>query len=356
VGAVRERRRADIDDLLSMFLGVDREVFADVMAAKESFWAALSRSSDITHYCSKLYGRFLFVFPAPPELREFVEEHGWLGNWEVAEFSAEVPVSELVEAGAPGAEHYDEVCSACRAALYLTYTREPDIPGGAAVLVLQLYHRPEEHWYEEEEVVSALYIPAYTLDGGRLGIDASRLQEEVDEVLSAAEELGGVPGAKPPSVVDMAATAAWLASRSRGEWGEAAASTAAGLATTLVSAVAAAIHEIRRASRVRVGGLGYSTIEEKAEEVRRKALEVYSMVAEWASAGHADLPEEVEKFIMNNYSTVKESLRIAAIPNSARYAIEAAHESVEFFLNNAVAEAAATRAAAEVLASLSEPE
>jgi len=353
VGSVRERKRTYIDDLLSEFLSVDRERFADVMAARESHWAALSRSTDITLYCSKRYGRFLFVFPAPPELREFVEEHRWLGNWEVVEFPAEIPVSELVEAGAPGAEYCDKVCSACRAALYLTYTREPDVPGGAVTLVLQLYYKPED-WYAKDEVVSALYIPAYTLDGSRLGIDASRLQEEVDEMLSAAKKLDGVPSAKPPPVVDLAATAAWLAGRYREEWGDTVASTAAGLATTLMPAVAAALHEIRRASRIRVSGLDYSTIE-KAEAVRRKALEVYSMVAEAAAAGHAHLPEEAEKFIIDNYSAVKESLAIAASPRSTMYSVDGARIGAEWFLNDAVAEAAATRAAAEVLASLSEP-
>jgi len=360
VGSARERERGG-SGRLSVLLRAGREVFADVAAAMVSSDAALKCVYSVVDYNTVNYGVHLFALPVSLGLKEVVEEYGWPGGSGAAgggaEFSVEVPVSELVEAGAPGAEYCARLCSGCK--VKLSFSCPSDF--GDYLLNLEMYFEDSR---EGEEGLRKLPISlkAYAnIGGGRLGLDPEHLRTGVGDLVDIAKilEVGlRTPEAGALSLLDLAE---WLASRSRDEWGDAAAGAAARAAAALSLVHAAAFHEVWRASRVRVGGLGYPAVEEVAEAVRRKALEVYSMVAEWASAGHADLPREVKEIEIGGRWTVGEVLDSAArVLNTSVGGAEGfviyARADAERLLNQAIAVGAAARVATEVLASLSDPE
>jgi len=344
VGSAREREGGGGSDHLPVPLRAGREVFADVAAAMASEEAASQCSSGVLSYTSSHYYGSLFAFPAPPGLGELLEVHG-------AEFrfSAEAPVHRLVAAGAPGAAYCAELYGMCWVRLGFSGSRS------GVSLNLNLYHCRLLAGIEEVDLLD-IGLSASTLGGSRIGITVKDFLGQLyglEDVARGVRSAFGIPGSRA-LVLSLLDLAAWLARKSKKKWGDAA-DAAAGLVATLSPVLAAASHEVRRASRVRVSGLDYPAVKEAAEEARRRALEAYSTIVEKAATGQGPVPKEVKRVMIGGRLSVGRVLKAAARPDSAKAAISASLFNAGEHIKYAVWSAAAARAAAEVLASLSEP-
>jgi len=349
VGGVEEREEGGCGSVPAL-PGAGRREFADIAAAMASLDVASECERTIRTHSSEWYGRSLFTFPAPPELKELVGACGQPGDHDVDVFLMYVPVGELVAAGAPGADHLARLCSSCRAWLSFSFSHGAASPGESIRLSLRI---------DTCGGSLGLSLSAGIAGGSRLAIGPPAFLTMVAGLADTSEDVKsrlGIPEFDATQLLDLAV---WLAMRSKEEWGDTAAGTAAGLASALSPAIAAALHEVRRALGVQVGGLGLPAIEDVAEEVRRKALEAYPAVAGAAAPGHRPLPREVREVRIGGHLTVGEVWkvlrRVVSMSSAEQYA-RLAHTAAEEALSRAVRKAAELRAAAEVLASLSEPE
>jgi len=358
VNSAKEREEGGY--LVSTFLGIGRDGFADVAAAIASLRAADGCERAVEAYNSAKYARPVYVFPAPPGLREFVEKYERLSR---NKYSVDIPVHELVAANAPGAEYCRGLCSTCGVELCTCEVKLYFIHGlylGRRFYTeLELYladHSREEAGLEYLPLDLLLSLPADIVSGSKLGVVASYFPMNPDDIANIARKMRERFRALGVNIAPLLDLVAWLARESRRKWGDAAADTAAGLAAALLPAAVSAFHEVQRAFRIRVAGLGYPAVEEAAEEARREALEVYSMVAEKvAAAGHTYLPKWAGEIKIKGYMDVWEVMwRVTSsggVEGSASYL-----RAAERTLSRAVAKATAARAAAEILASLSDPE
>jgi len=347
VGAVRGK--GDVQDPVHVLLRTGREVFADTAAAMASLRVA-SEYEDKVKACLGKYSKHVFAFPVPPGVKELVEkckQSACIG------LSAGVPVRKLVAAGAPGAGLCARLCSKCMVGLYFAYTYGTPYDR----IVLRLYFDDGQGKGAGLDVLGlSLSLSAYIVSGSRFGTTATGFLADIVSLKSLAGEMREEPGAPEAGTAQLLDLMAWLASRSRGEWSDTVSGTAAGLVATLSPVLAAAFHEVQRASRVQARGLDYPAME-VVKEVRDEALRVYSAIAEAAgAAGHGHLPIEVE-----DTSIKVEGVTVWRVLDKIEYS----HKTVrpgsfersasEGILNSATKNAAAVRAAAEILASLSEP-
>jgi len=355
VGAVvggTVEREAGVYGPLSVLLRIGREGFADVAAAKVSQEAALERLIATVLYQERYYSGSPYVLPAPPGLEEIVKRCGRQGGDGEACFSASIGVPEhgLAAAGAHAAEYLGRLRGVSRASLRFSYVR--DSRGDYISLSLRLYCGPGE-----EDAALDLRLFVRVLGGGIPGIDAGGLLVQVDDLIAAAGALKTGAGVLLPPLAGLVVR---LSRESRGEWGEAAAGTAAWLATTLLSVTGAALHEVQRASRIQAAGLEYSAIAEAAEEARSRALEAYSGIAEEAASGQVlSLLDLMRIIIWSTHErrvSVWEVLDSVADPGKVGEYIRSARAEAKEDLNKAIWMTTGMRAAAEILASLSEPE
>jgi len=359
VNSAKEREEGGY--YVSTFLRIGRDGFADVAAAIASLRAADGCELAVEAYNSAKYARPVYVFPAPPGLREFVEKYEHLSR---NKYFVDIPVHELAAANAPGAEYCRGLCSTCEVGLCTCEVKLYFIHGlylGRRIYIeLELYladHSREEAGLEYLSLDLLLSLSADIVEGSKLGVGASYFPMSPNGIANIARRMRKrfrVPEANIAPLLDLMV---WLAKKSRRKWGDTVASTAAGAAAALLPAAVSTSYEIQRAFRIRVSGLEYPAIEEVAEEVRREALEVYSRVAEKvAAAGHKYLPNWAGEIKIKDYMDVWEVMLRATSSSSVEASVGYARAAAEGILGRAAAKATAARAAAEVLASLSDPE
>jgi len=347
VGSAREREEAGAYRV-SKSLGIGRSVFADAAAAEASSMAALDCMIKASHYLER-YSDLLYTLPAPPELREFVEwlERHWGGD---AFFgSVEVVKHRLAGASGPATEYFRRLRGVHGASLFFSYDKVVhSYLTAMAKLEILLHYGPEEG-----DAVSELDLSAYVIDGSKLCISVGRLLSKVLDLVIMSNMLKmGVSALLPP----LAGLVVWLARGLKERWGDAAASTAAGLATAILPVTAAAFHEVWRASRIRACGLEYPAIEEVVEEARRRALEAYLTIAEKAASGQRPAHRDTAGVKIWERLSVWDILNGIARPGGVDSFTRDARSKAKVYLSETIWKAAGMRATAEVLASLSDPE
>jgi len=331
---LKGRERAGAHGYVPVALRVGRDRFADIAAAVASQEAAYEcRRSTEGHVLA--HGTTLYTFPAPPGLRGLVEVRGRLSN---NRFSAIATVSGLVEAGAPGAEYFYELCSTCTVELHFSYI------SNRGLVTLKLFFAGGK---KEGADPGSLYLPqpivviADISGGSKLGVNLVSV-------------FGG--DASAAQLLDLVV---WLANNSKGDWEDAAASAAADTAAVLFPVVSAASHAVQIASRIQAAGLDYPAVKEAAEEARARALEAYSAIAEKAAMGQGLPLAHIAKMITGGHlgaRKILKAVKAATRPGAAESTISSALAEAEEHLTKAVRIAAAARATSEVLASLSEPD
>jgi len=362
VGSTKEKGKSSGHYYVSEFLGIGRDGFADVAAAIASRVAAGRCERVVKAYNTARYGRPMFTFSVPPGLRELVKGHRRLGRHRI---SVDVPVHELVAAKAPGAEHCYRWCSAnrverCGVELHFVLHEKCSYPFSSrnACIDLVLFFAD----YRLKEAIPGylsfcLSLSAGVVGDSKIGVSALRFPMSIDEVAYTVGRMRKSFGVREVSVTPLLDLMVWLARRLGRRWRGNVARAAAGLAAALLPAAAAAFHEIQRASRICVSGLEYPAVEEAAEEARMEALEVYSRIAEHvATSGDLFLPKWAEKIRIKDYTNVWGVMWDATRTDHNEDPAARLRADAERALNSAAAEATATRAAAEILASLSEPE
>jgi len=347
VGSAREREEAGVYRV-SKFLSIGRKVFANAAAAEASRMAALDCMIKASYY-SERYSDLLYTFPAPPELRKFVK---WLERHRgEGAFYGHVEVVNRQPAGAsgPATEYFRRLRGVHGASLYFSYDRVVHrYLTAIAKLEVLLHYGPEE-----EGTVSELDLSAYVIGDSRLCISVGRLLSKVFDLAIMSNMLKMRVGAMLPP---LAGLVVWLARGLKERWGDAAASAAAGLATAVLPVTAAAFHEVWRASRIRARGLKYPAVEEVVEEVRSRALEVYSTIAEKAASGQGPTHRDTTGVKIWEHLSVRDILNGIASPGGMDSFTRYARSKARAYINETIWKAAGLRAASEVLASISEPE
>jgi len=350
VGSVRERSGGY--DPVHALLRTGREVFADLAAAMASEEAAFECFFATKRYL-EVYDKPSYALPATPGLEDLVELCGRQGCGDKNGFygSVDVLARRLAETGNPGAEYFGKLRGVYGAYLKFSYDQGQGSLDDSVALELWLYYGPVE-----KNLSLVLSLFARALSGSRLTVSARWLLGQASDLIAMARALKMKSESMLPPVVDLAA---WLASRSKEKWGDTAARAAAEVATTLLSVTGAALHEVQRASRIQAAGPEYSAIAEAAEEARSRALEAYSTIAEKAASGQGLSPFDLLRITIwgrvSALDTLEKAAERAAEPGKVGRYIRYVRAKAMAWLVNAIQKAAGMRAAAEVLASLSDP-